>query len=114
MAAVTSGQPCTTTRTPGSAKKYTGRSATSGWSEVSLTETLRGVGTPREATQSLTRSEERRVGDDGTTSSGTATAPPLALEAWKGRVAVAETAPGSWLGRYATKPGRTVPSANRN
>ena len=96
------------------AKKYTGRSATSGWSEVSLTETLRGVGTPREATQSLTLTVTRELAGTDTTSSGTPTAPPLSLEAWKASVAVAATPPGFWMVRYSTKPGRTVPSANRN
>src|SRR5439155_552535 len=91
-----------------------GRPATRGWSDVSLTETLRGVGTLGEPDQSLTLTVIREMAGTKTTSSVTPTAPPLSLEALFPYATLFRSPPGFWIVRYSTKPGRTVPSANRN
>jgi hypothetical protein len=45
---------------------------------------------------------------------GTDTATPASVAAWNVSVAVPPLLPGFWRVRNSTKPGRTVPSANRN
>ena len=95
----------------GSARKYTGRSATRGWSEETFTATLSGVGTPWEATCSFTLTVTRPLAGTGRTSDGTATGVPASLDPWNDSVAVAALDPGFCRVMYSTKPGRTVPSA---
>src|SRR5438128_2149684 len=85
-----------------------------GWSAVTRTDRLIGVGTPALCRNWLTLTVTRDEGGRVTESIGIATGVFASSDPWKVSAATVGVTLAFWRVRYSTKPGRTVPSAKLN